>query len=240
MIHANTENHDFILLSKSWINLRDKHQIAEVSLNGYNVFMKCRLHKAGGGVLLYAKNYIKVVKISKTDVYAYDSLYVEVTEKNKKCVLGVIYRPPKQSEENDKKLYNEIKCVIKGKNEVICGDFNNPSVNWSTLSSNREGRRLIELAEEAFLYETVQRPTQGNNILDLVFTNDSDLIHTRKVGEPLVNSDHSIVRIKLNFQIKMKENSLLIPNYRKVNFVNIKRKLDSVNWNQLFDNTVPA
>ncbi len=94
--------------------------------------------KLGGGVLLYAKYYIKVVKISITDVDAYDSLYVEVTGKDKKYVLGVIYRPPKQSEENDKKLYNEIKSVIKDKNAVICGDFNNPSVNWSTLSSDRE------------------------------------------------------------------------------------------------------
>ncbi len=100
------------------------------------------------------KNYINVVKITKTDVDAYDSLYVEVTEKNKKYVLGVIYRPPKQSEENDKKLYNEIKSIIKDENAVICGDFNNPSVNWSTLSSDREGRRLIELTEEAFLYQT--------------------------------------------------------------------------------------
>ncbi len=70
-----------------------------------------------------------------------DSLYVEVTEKNKKYVLGVIYRSPKQTEENDKKiLYNEIKSIIKDKNAVISGDFNNPSVNWSALSSDREGR----------------------------------------------------------------------------------------------------
>ncbi len=81
MIHDNTENPDFILLSESWISLHDKHQIAEVTLNGYNVFAKCRLHKTGGGVLLYAKNYINVVKVSKTDVDAYDSLYVEVAEK---------------------------------------------------------------------------------------------------------------------------------------------------------------
>ncbi len=130
--------------------MRDKHQVAEVSLCGYNVFAKCRLHKATGGVLLYAKTYINVVKISKTDVDAYDSLYVEVTEKNKKNVLDVVYRPPKQTRENYKKLYNEIKSIIKDKNAIICGDFNNPSVNWQTLSSDREGRRLIELAEEVF------------------------------------------------------------------------------------------
>ncbi len=72
-------------------------------------------------------------------------------QKNKKYVLSVIYRLPKQSEENGKKLYNEIKSIIKDKNAVICRDFNNPSVNWSTLSSDREGRRLIELVAEAFL-----------------------------------------------------------------------------------------
>ncbi len=66
---------------------------------------------------------LRIVKISKTDVDEYDSLYVEVTEKNKKYVLGVIYRPPKQSEEYDIMLYNEIKSTIKDKNAVISGDL---------------------------------------------------------------------------------------------------------------------
>ncbi len=50
----------------------------------------------------------------------------KLQKKNKKYVLGVTYRPPKQSEENDKKLYNKIKSIIKYKNAVICWDFNNP------------------------------------------------------------------------------------------------------------------
>ncbi len=83
-------------------------------------------------------------------------LFTWKLQKNKKYVLVVVYRPPKQREENDKKLYNGITSFIKDKNAVICRDFNNPSVNWSALSSDRDGRRLIELAEEAFLYQTVQ------------------------------------------------------------------------------------
>ncbi len=43
----------------------------------------------------------------------------KLQKKNKKYVLGVIYRSPKQSEENDIKLYNEIKSIIKDKNAVI-------------------------------------------------------------------------------------------------------------------------
>ena len=71
-------------------------------------------------------------------------------------------------------LYNEIKSIIKDKNAVICRDFNNPSVNWSTLTGDREGWKLIDLGEDAFLWQAVKNPTRGSNISDLVFTNDCD------------------------------------------------------------------
>ena len=237
LIHARKERPDIIMITESWLNMRDKHLTAEVAISGYNLFAKCRLKKAGGGVLLYIKNEITAIKVSKTDVEEYDSLYVEIKNNNKKYILGVVYRPPKQTEENDMRLYNEIKSVIKDKNAVICGDFNNPSVDWSTLTGDREGRRLIDLAEDAFLWQSVQTPTRGNNILDLVFTNDCDLIHTCDVGEPLSNSDHNMVRIKLNLQINTRENVLLVPNYKKANFPNIKRTLESINWGQLLEDT---
>ena len=172
LIHAREEKPDVIMITESWLNVRDKHLTAEAAISGYNMFEKCRSEKAGGGVLLYVKHGINVIKLSKTDVEEYDSLYVEIKNNKKKYILGVVYRPPKQTEENDMRLYNEIKSVIKDKNAVICGDFNNPSVNWSTLTGDREGRRLIGLAEDAFLWQSVQKPTRGNNILDLVFKND--------------------------------------------------------------------
>ena len=58
-------------------------------------------HKNVGSVLLYAKNYMKVVKMNKINVNAYDTPYVEITEKNKKYILDVVYRPPKLRQEND-------------------------------------------------------------------------------------------------------------------------------------------
>ena len=104
-------------------------------------------------------------------------------------------------------------------------------MNWSTLTADREGIRLLELTEEAFPYQIVQIPTRGNNILDLIFMNDSDIIHTCEVCEPLGNSDDNIGRTELNLQIKTKENLLLVHNYRKTNFANIRREIESVNWN---------
>ena len=98
-------------------------------------------------------------------------------------------------------LYGDIKYTIRDKNAVICKDFNNSFVNWSTLTRDREGTNLIMLTEETFPYQTVQKHTRGNDILDLVLTNDSVLIHTYEVGEPLTNSDHNIVsQVKSSYQ----------------------------------------
>ena len=47
-------------------------------------------------------------------------------KKNKKYIIGVVYRPPKQSEENKIILYNQVKS-IKDRKAVICGDFHKAS-----------------------------------------------------------------------------------------------------------------
>ena len=115
--------------------------------------------------------------------------------------------------------------VLYDKNAIICQDFNNPSLNWSTLTADREGTRLLELTEEAFLYQIVQTPNRGNNIFDLIFTNDSDIIHTCDVSEPMGN----IVRMELNLQIITKEDMLFAPSkfceHRKGNAIS---QLESV------------
>ncbi len=97
----------------------------------------------------------------KTDEVEYESLYVEMKVSGKKIILGVIYRPPKLSEESESKLYDEIKNIINNKNAVICGDFNKPSVNWLVLSGDSEGRRLINFAEEAFFHKWFRRPLEA-------------------------------------------------------------------------------
>ena len=81
------------------------------------------MHK--NGVLLDEKKEKNVVKINKINVDAYNTLYVEIKKKEKKYIIGVVYKPPKLSEDNENILYDEIKTIIKDKNSVICGDLNN-------------------------------------------------------------------------------------------------------------------
>ena len=82
---------------------------------------------------------MKIVMINKINMNAYDTLCWNY-KKRKKYILGVVYRPPKLSKENDIILYDEIKSIIY-KNAVIWIDFNNLSVNWLTLTGDRVGIR---------------------------------------------------------------------------------------------------
>ena len=45
-----------------------------------------------------------------------------------------------------------------------------------------------------FLYQMVRKPTRGENMLDLIFSTEEDLISEVEVGEVLAGSNHNIVQ----------------------------------------------
>ena len=70
---------------------------------GFTVFTKSQLHKSVGGVLLYANTCMKVVKINKTKVDAYELIYIDIMENSKKFIIGVVYQ-----NKACRKLYNAL------------------------------------------------------------------------------------------------------------------------------------
>ena len=59
------------------------------------------------------------------------------------------------------------------------GDFNNPGVDWLSgdcRGTFLEGALFEECLEDNFYEQYVREPTKGGNILDLVITNELDLI----------------------------------------------------------------
>ena len=58
-------------------------------------------------------------------------------KRNKKYIIGVVYRPPKQNEENQIMLYNSIKSV-RNRKVVTCGDFNKASQTDQPCKSQKK------------------------------------------------------------------------------------------------------
>ncbi len=117
------------------------------------------------------------LKIEKQDAHNYDTVHVELTTTgNKKLLVAIVYRPPKQMLTDDTALYEEIKSSIRNKNAVIVVDFNCLGINWNSMQGDQEFSRLLEMVEDSFLSQIVTQPTRGNNILDLVLSTATDLI----------------------------------------------------------------
>ncbi len=143
-----TEELDVIAITETWGN--SSHLIAEFSIAGYESVHKNREYKRGCGVI-YVKNALTALKMDKQDAENYDSVHV-----NNDCdYLQTIYRPHKAQAADDTALYEEIKYVIQNKLAVIIGDFNCPSIDWTSMNGDEEGKRLIEMTEDAFLTQIV-------------------------------------------------------------------------------------
>ncbi len=115
--------------------------------------------------------------------------------------IATIYRPPKSQAADDIALCEEIKSVIQNKQTVIIGDLNCSKISWPSMNGDREGNRLIEMAEDAFLTQTFTQPTRENNILDLVFPSDPDLGRDLKVGGKLSSSNQRLIRFNVKIKI---------------------------------------
>ncbi len=113
--------------------------MSELSIAGYESFHKNREYKRGGGVICYVKSTLSALKTDKQDAENYDSVYVKISTKSNKTMIATIYRPPKVQAADDTALYqsNQIKSVIQNKQAVIIGDFNCPSIDWTSMNGDR-------------------------------------------------------------------------------------------------------
>ena len=82
----------------------------------------------------------------------------------------------------------------------LTGDFNFPTVSWPTgeigtapPDVKAQYDKLQQVTSEFFLTQLIEEPTTGNNVLDLLYTNNSDVILNVKIHKtfhwnaPIVN-----------------------------------------------------
>jgi len=89
-------------------------------------------------------------------------------------------------------------CDLEATN-LIFGDFNIPSIDWSITSrpSLPKPIEFLKLCSEFGLTQVVNSPTRGDNYLDLVLINDPVIISSIVVGPPVSTSDHNSICISI-------------------------------------------
>ncbi|CAC5385682.1 unnamed protein product [Mytilus coruscus] len=112
---------------------------------------------------------------------------------------------------------------------LIMGDYNFPEINWDSWNSPGDSResnkyKFLENLQENFLFQHVTRPTRwrGTNTphtLDLILTNEEQMISNLEYQSPLGKSDHCTMKFDFNcytnIKKKAKENPKAIWSYIK-------------------------
>ena len=202
---------DIVSITETWINTRDRDYIGEYSIEGYSIFHKDRLHKVGGGILIYIKE-----GLNPTEIKLNNNHELICIELNLNIVvrLVLVYRPPNQTAEIDRNLYHTLGEIIENKTSIIVGDFNSPSINWESLCSNNEDSKLLDFYSDHFLTQFVDKPTRGQNILDLILATEEEIITDVNVGCPLAAGDHGIVRYNMEIGGNKDYSTISRLNYR--------------------------
>ena len=91
---------------------------------------------------------------------------------------------------------------------ILCGDFNLPDVDWSNTEpkiakgSPKAEKEILDylkfFIDEHFLMQIIKESTHFlGNTLDLIFTNNLEIIHDIKIFKPQLKSytDHFFIEI---------------------------------------------
>ena len=144
--------------------------------------------------MLYVRGHLDPVECKiETE---HEMVGVVLNKLEKKLHIYLVYRPPHQSAESDESLYSNLSTIIRNKFCIVVGDFN-CSVNWKTQTADAESMRLLDFANKEYLTQWVDKPTRGNNTLDLVISSEDNMISKLSVGEKLGKSDHNIIRFEI-------------------------------------------
>ena len=184
-------------ITESWAN--NDITDAELGLEGYVMFRKDRMGKRGGGVLLYIKETIPAYEVQlHEEADCNEAIWCKLVTGHTTVTIGVVYRCPNITKENNEKIHNAISEVSKG-DCIIMGDFNHGNIKWDTLQSTGiEDKK--HLSKEAF------RKIRHKQNMWRVYKHtgkDQDYVVYK---EALNAATNEVRKSKRNFELKLAQN----------------------------------
>ena len=183
----------------------------EFNLDNYDMLAHPNVEKnIGRGSILYIHKSLINKPVNLSDSSVEESILAEINLRNNdKLLCGLFYRRGESSVENNNLLLQELRNISNKKySHILCfGDFNLPGIDWTSWTTNNSDintyeYNFIETVRDCFLFQHITEPTRCRgkdqpHTLDLIFTNEENMVEKVQIEAPLGKSDHAI--IKFNF-----------------------------------------
>ena len=191
-------------ITESWAN--NDITNAELGLEGYVMFRKDIIGRRGGGVLLYIKDTIPAYEVQlHEEADCNEAIWCNLVTGHTTVIIGVVYRCPNITKQNNDKIHNAINEVSKG-DCIIVGDFNHGNIKWDTLQSTGvEDSTFYCLVQDNFLTQHVLEPTRAARVFDIVLFSQKEFVDNVEIQEPLGSSDHNQLHFDINIKSGKKQ-----------------------------------
>ena len=164
----------------------------------FTIYRRDRPSRTGGGVLLAVRNWIKSLKRKDLEGNA-EILACELRPDSRRKILAIVfYRPPDTNRDYLKELKKKL-CRASDAHfdqVLLCGDFNLPNIDWSNgtaISGDSIHNDLATLFKDHFMWQMVDFPTRGNNILDLIVTTIPEKVSNVIGFDNILSTDHKLI-----------------------------------------------
>ena len=213
----------------------------ELGIEGYTLYRGD--HSSGGGGLgkgaaAYVANTLNHSACPQLDNVGFDcsTWFIVKLSNNQNLLVGVVYRSPNSSDENNEKLLAMLRmaATVHCDYLTLCGDYNQPRIDWKAShcldSEGAFGHAFLEVIEDLNLHQHATKPSrfrgEQRSCLDLIFTNEENMIEEVYDLPPIGKSDHVCQKWDLIVdEVSFKNTTVIRRNFKHANWDKIKDDL---------------
>ena len=214
-------------------------------LQGYNMFHH-NVSTDGRGIIIYVKEIIKyVIEITPKTNFSENKILSISFSNNTNLLVACLYRSEsgsKKNNENLKKLLIEID-QMKFSHKLVVGDLNYKHIDWETWQTHKseisEEHCFIKCIQDLYWSQHVTAATRFRegmepSTLDLIFTNQENMIDQLEYESPLGKSDHCVLNFRFKIKSSIKFKPKTVYKYDKGNYKNMIKDLN-IDWQNEFN-----
>ena len=216
----------------------------ELGIEGYSLYRSDHSSGRGGlgkGTAIYVKNSLNHAACPELDKAEFDcsSWCTVLLSDKKRLLIGVIYRSPNSTIDNNEKMLAVMRAVSKTKTDflMLCGDFNLPKIDWSAIrcldTETSFTAQFVDAIEDLGWFQHSREDTRyrgsQRSCLDLIFTNEENMVEEVIELPPIGKSDHVCQKWKLTVKEAIYKNTTFPRlNLKRANWTRIKEDVDAL------------
>jgi hypothetical protein len=196
----------------------------------------------GGGVALFVPNFLSYVVVETVSNDFIELICVDIffsKGDSNKIRIVLCYRSPTPNAQNSTESLTS--CVNRmidvNYTVVFLGDLNFPGIVWGDcpIGAASHERHFVEFVTDNGLQQIVTGSTHKHgNTLDIVLTNDTNVVTVSNIGEAFANSDHYIVEGAFGpFNCEFSAPGGCFLNFQKTDFAKFRQGLSAVDWHHI-------